>query len=73
MATNAKVSHLSGGTIETKEISRTTEVISGTVAQRRQEIQLKIANKLGIHARPASKLVNIASKFLSAITIQNWR
>ena len=34
------------------------------------EQQLEIINKLGLHARASAKLVNIASKYSSAITIE---
>lgn len=34
-------------------------------------IKITVNNKLGIHARPAAKLVTIANKFRSKITLQN--
>ena len=34
------------------------------------EQQLEIVNKLGLHARASAKLVNIASTFSSAITVE---
>ena len=35
-----------------------------------QEREVKIINKLGLHARAAAKLVNIASKYSSLIEIE---
>ena len=32
---------------------------------------ITIINKLGLHARAASKLVNLASQFASSVTLQN--
>ena len=32
---------------------------------------ITIINKLGLHARAASKLVNLASQFSSSVTLQN--
>ena len=32
---------------------------------------ITIINKLGLHARAASKLVNLASQFASTVTLQN--
>ncbi len=64
----AKASHLSQ---DTEKISPTRAIIAATESEKRQEIQLQIKNKFGLHARPAAKLVNTASKFSSAITVQN--
>jgi len=36
-----------------------------------QEIKVTVKNQLGIHARPAAKLVAIANQFQSEITLQN--
>ena len=36
-----------------------------------KEIKVTVKNQLGIHARPAAKLVGIANKFQSQITLQN--
>jgi phosphocarrier protein len=33
------------------------------------EREVKIVNKLGIHARPAAEIVKVAGKFRSSITI----
>lgn len=37
------------------------------------EKEVEIKNKVGLHARPASVLVNVASKFKSRITIEKDR
>lgn len=34
------------------------------------EREIQIANKLGLHARPAAELVKVASKFRSEITLR---
>lgn len=34
------------------------------------KVELKIQNGVGIHARPASQIVNAATKFQSSITIE---
>lgn len=34
------------------------------------EIEVTITNKLGLHARPAAKLVQVASKFISDIVLK---
>lgn len=34
------------------------------------EIEVTITNKLGLHARPAAKLVQVASKFISEIILK---
>lgn len=35
------------------------------------EVQFKIKNKVGLHARPAALFVQTASKFQSTITVKN--
>jgi phosphocarrier protein len=40
-------------------------------ATNKVELQVTVGNSLGIHARPASMLVQLASKFNSVITVKN--
>ncbi|HEY9672453.1 MAG TPA: phosphoenolpyruvate--protein phosphotransferase [Waterburya sp.] len=43
----------------------------GNTRQSTQEIVLTVRNQMGLHARPAAKLVAIASRFQSDITLRN--
>lgn len=44
---------------------------SSAIEQKTKEIRLTISNKLGLHARPAAKLVSTAAKFQSQIRVCN--
>jgi phosphoenolpyruvate-protein phosphotransferase/dihydroxyacetone kinase phosphotransfer subunit len=75
----AKESHLAGAfMVETAdgapgETSPSTarETTPGAASETAREMTLTVRNPLGIHARPAARLVQTASRFRSEITLRN--